>query len=73
MAVDWIGITPLVRDAAAAFNLLQYAARFLPVRLVPIALYLYRAWSRFRPTPDGAEVLPESERQGRLRIMAAPG
>ena len=27
----------LVRDAAAAFNLLQYAARFLPVRLVPIA------------------------------------
>ena len=63
----------LVRDAAAAFNLLQYAARFLPVRLVPIALYLYRAWSRFRPTPDGAKVLPESERQGRLRIMAAPG
>jgi hypothetical protein len=27
----------LVRDAAAAFNLLQYAARFLPVRLVPIS------------------------------------
>ena len=27
----------LVRDAAAAFNLLQFAARFLPVRLVPIS------------------------------------
>jgi hypothetical protein len=64
----------LVRNAAAAFNLLQYAARFLPVQLVPISgVVTLSSHARLCRHLAGKRTAGATPHNGRPRIVVRSG